>query len=134
MVAGIILDPPNSDYAITLSTAPFSGDILLQTVLDDFLYFYGEVMHPDPGALMAEHMAVNLLSSLPLFTGPTFVSLYENGDFYYLFMTESPVETSQHVSPRLLLGHGHCTNYSLITTDFLLCACSVVLVLGESPC
>ena len=84
---------------------------------------------------MAEHMAVNLLSSLSLFTGPTFVSLYEHGDFYYLFMTESPVESSQHVSPHLLPGHAHCTNYSLITTDFCYAPaphCSMFEV--ESPC
>ena len=48
MVAGIALDPPGAHNAITLSTAPFLGDILLETVKDDFLYFNGEVMHPDP--------------------------------------------------------------------------------------
>ena len=68
LVAGLALKPTVGNYAITLSTSPFSGQVLIETIKDDFLYF----------------------------NDPTFVSLYENGDFYYLFMRESPVETYQH--------------------------------------
>ena len=70
IVAGLALDPDPSYYAITLSTSPISGDILLKTVGDDFLYF----------------------------NHPKFVSLYENEDFYYLFVTESPVESWEHAT------------------------------------
>ena len=66
IVAGLALDSQSSYYAITLSSS--SGEILLQTIKDDFLYF----------------------------SNPTFVSLHEHGDFYYLFMTEYPVESNQY--------------------------------------
>lgn len=98
LVAGIAINNPPAYYAITLSTSPFSGDLFLKTIKDDFLYFKGKLMHARREPLIRGRQ----LYYLPFFfftLDPSFVNMYEHGQFYYLFMREEgPVESSAQVS------------------------------------
>ena len=64
-------------------------------------------------------MAPILLSSLPLIADPTFVSLYEHGEFFYLFMRETPVESTQHVSPCAILVRILCEHDCPVATPII---------------